>query len=72
MEKVYCEWESKEFDRDKFEIYKDGPLLEHLNVTPAHTTNGIEIGGPGPGTEGIEPDGVSYGSGTMAPPHDPE
>ena len=70
MEKVYCEWESKEFDRDQFAVYKSGPLLKHLHVSPEHTTNGIEIGGSGPSTEGVQPDGISYGSGPMAPPPD--
>jgi len=71
MDKVYCEYESKEFNEDQFAPYNNGPLLKHLYVSPEHTTNGIETGVPGPSTEGVQPEGVSYGSGPMAPPPPP-
>jgi hypothetical protein len=77
MERVWCDWEETEFDRDKFDLYQGGPLLEHLDVKPRHTNNGIEIGGLGPqpadaaeassGTEG-QPSSVGYGRGPMARP----
>ena len=44
MAKVWCEWESSEYERDQFELYHGGPLLRHLHVEIPHTNNGIGIG----------------------------
>jgi hypothetical protein len=82
MAKVWCEWESAEYERDQFEPYQGGPLLRHLHVDIPHTNNGIGIG-PGPAPAGplaneASPRGpggwaedVSYGHGPMSkPPRD--
>jgi hypothetical protein len=78
---VWCDWEQKEFEDgpDRFKPYGDGSLKEHLGVKPRHTTNGLEIGGPGPEPKARrpgEPDpsgpGVTYGYGPMARPPEGE
>jgi hypothetical protein len=77
MDKEWCGWEEKEFDREDFETYQGGPLLEHLHVKPRHTNNGIAIGGPGPepgaanesqqrNDESASSMKVTYGYGPMA------
>jgi hypothetical protein len=71
VDKIWCEYEGESFSETDFALYEGGPLRVHLNVKRRHTTNGIEIGGPGPEPYGIRaPDRVSYGLGPMARPPD--
>ena len=69
MSKIWCEYEGKSFDEAEFELYEGGPLHLHRTAQTRHTTNGIEIGGPGPEPHGIRAaDRVRYGLGPMARP----
>lgn len=79
MVKIWCEWERTEFERDQFDLYEGGPLLQHLHVAVPHTNNGIGVGpGPAPARAieiNAQPRGpggwaevVTYGNGPMSKP----